>query len=121
MSESRLSNQHVPQTSASRAWRNVLAITLVGSAVFGLACLVLLAGYLRRTMDLYPAAIWLQLGFTIAAAVAFAFVVVWQRSRGSSVSELGWGRPTTPLALFVSVIYVLGKRSLTPVFIAHGI
>jgi membrane protease YdiL (CAAX protease family) len=104
MSNTRVSAEPPPPISPWRAWRNVLAITLLGCLLFGLGCFVLLGNYFPRRMDLYHAAIWLQLSFSIAAAVVFAFVVVWQRRRGSSLAELGWARPTTPLALLLSMV-----------------
>ena len=99
-----------PPISPWRAWGNALLITLVASLLFGLCCFVLLGSYLPRRMDVYHAAIWLQLSFSIAAAAIFAFVVVWQRS-GSALAELGFGRPTTTLALVLSVI--LGAAYIT--------
>ncbi len=94
-----------------RAWRNAMAVTVIGCVLFGFACFVLLAGELPRKMDLYRAAIWLQIGFSIMAVAVFAFIVFRQRRRGSSLAELGWGRPTTPLALTLAV--VLGAAYLT--------
>src|SRR5262249_34470240 len=31
-------------------------------------------------------------------------IVAWQRARGTSLAELGWGRPTTPLALRLALL-----------------
>ncbi|HXG18670.1 MAG TPA: CPBP family intramembrane glutamic endopeptidase [Methylomirabilota bacterium] len=81
------------------AWRNALAITLLGVVVLGLGGFVGLGQYLRERFDLFQAAVWEQVGFTVGLAVIFAVIVVWQRARGSSLAELGWGRPTTGLAL----------------------
>jgi len=65
----------------------------------GLGCFVWLAGYLRVRFDLFHAAAWLQVGFTVALAIILAVIVLWQRARGLSLADLGWGRPTTKLAL----------------------
>jgi membrane protease YdiL (CAAX protease family) len=105
-----------------RAWRNALAITVVGSVLFGFVCFLLLGSELPRRMDLYDAAIWLELGFSTMAVVVFVFIVFRQRRRGSSLAALGWGRPTTPLALVLSVILgaaylsgaYFGTRQLLP-------
>jgi hypothetical protein len=86
------------------AWRNALVITLVACVLFGLICFVILGNHFRRRFDVYHAGIWLQLGFSIAAALIFGFIVIWQRQRGSSLRELGWGRPTTKLAILLSLI-----------------
>jgi membrane protease YdiL (CAAX protease family) len=36
--------------------------------------------------------------------VILSVIVLWQRARGSSLAELGWGRPTTPAALVLAVL-----------------
>jgi membrane protease YdiL (CAAX protease family) len=90
--------------TAFLAWRNVLAITLLGVVVAGLGCFVGLAGYLRSRFDLFQAAAWLQVGFTGALALLLALIVLWQRRRGQSLADLGWRRPTTRLALALSVV-----------------
>ena len=90
--------------AASTAWRNALAITLLGVVVAGLGCFVGLAGYLRPRFDLFHAAAWLQVGFTVALTIIFAVIILWQRARGLSLADLGWGRPTTRLALVLAVV-----------------
>ncbi len=92
------------QLSPWIAWRNAFAVTLLGCALFGLLCFVVLGGELTRRLGWYRGAIWLEVSFAIAGLVAFAYIIVWQRRRGSSLAELGWGRPTTPLALVLAVI-----------------
>ena len=89
--------------AAFAAWRNAIAITLLGVVVAGLGCFVWLAGYLRPRFDLFHAAAWLQVGFTVALVIIFAVIVLWQRARGLSLADLGWGRPTTRLALALAV------------------
>lgn len=86
-----------------RAWRNVLAITLLNCLVLGLGCFVLLGGYLRQRMDLFDAAAVQQLGFAVGLAIVLAVVVSWQRARGLSLQDLGYRRPTTRLALILAV------------------
>jgi membrane protease YdiL (CAAX protease family) len=92
-----------------RAWGNALAVTLLGCLLGGLACFVLLGGYLWRLidaghLDLIHAAAWWEGAFTLAMAVILGVIVVWQRTRGSGLAELGWGQPTTPLALALAVL-----------------
>jgi Cytochrome P450 len=98
-----------PPPSKLRAWGNALAITLLGCLLAGLGCFVLLANYLwqlidAQQLDLCHAAAWWEVGFTVAMAVILGVIVVWQRARGSSLAELGWGRPTTPLAIVLAVL-----------------
>lgn len=95
--------------SKLRAWGNALAITLLTSLVGGLGCFVLLGKYLLRDvnegrLDLFHAAVWWEVGFTVALALLLGVVVFWQRARGSSLAELGWGRSTTPTALVLAVL-----------------
>jgi membrane protease YdiL (CAAX protease family) len=116
MNKASHSAQFPPQLPPWRAWRNALAITVFGCVLFGFGCFVLLGGELPRRMKLYDAAIWLQIGFSTMAAVIFVFIVVRQRRCRSSLAELGWGRPTTRLALALSVI--LGAAYLTGAYFA---
>jgi hypothetical protein len=104
MSKTPHSFQFPPPLPPWRAWRNALALTATGCVLFGFVCFVLLGGELPRRMKLYDAAIWLELGFSTMAVPIFVFIVFRQRRAGSSLAELGWGRPTTPLAIVLSVI-----------------
>jgi membrane protease YdiL (CAAX protease family) len=101
-----------PETAASEsaqagsAWialRNALAMPLMGS-VMAIACFVWLGNYLPRHLDLYHAAIVQFLSFAVGLAIIFAVVVAWQRARGMSLAELGWRKPTTPLALILALV-----------------
>ncbi len=78
-------------------------MTLLGNLLLGLGCFVWLGGYLRARYPLLQAAAWQQVGFTVGLAVILAVIVVWQRARGMTLADLGWGRPTTKLALALSV------------------
>jgi membrane protease YdiL (CAAX protease family) len=105
--------QTVPPTSKLIAWRNALAITVLG-CVMGLACFVFLADFLPRRMALFQAAVLLQVAFTAALAIILVVIVGWQRARGSSLAELGWRQPTTKTALVLAValggLYIWGVR-----------
>ena len=104
MSSKLQSGQVRGQVSTWIAWRNAFAVTLLGCALFGLLCFILLGSELSRRMGWYRGTIWLEVSFAIAGLIAFAYIVVWQRRRGSSLAELGWGRPTTRLALVLAAI-----------------
>jgi membrane protease YdiL (CAAX protease family) len=99
--------------SAFEAWRNALAVTLLGCLLLGLGDFVFLADYLPKFLDLYTAAIWLQIGFTISAAIIFGLIVVWQRNYGSSLGALGWGRPTTGTAIMYGIILAVAWLGLS--------
>jgi membrane protease YdiL (CAAX protease family) len=72
-------------------------------------------------MDLYHAALWWDGGFALACAIILATIILWQRTRGSSLRALGWGKPAPWPALAVGVclgiaftasIYMGARRSL---------
>lgn len=100
-----------------------LAITLLGCLLPGLVCFVLIGRYLRqqvdsRKLDLFQAAVWWEVSFMVAMAVILSVIIVWQRSRGSSLAELGWGRPTSVSALILAVL--MGAAYLSSsAFAAH--
>jgi hypothetical protein len=104
MSDPSAGRQGEALESKFKAWRNALAITLLGCLLLGLGCFVFLGNYLSRRMDLFHAAIWQQIGFAVALGVILAVIFGWQRARGHSLAELGLGRPTTPLALVLGVM-----------------
>ena len=125
MKEEPSPSEGVPPPSKLRAWGSVLAITLLGCLLAGLGCFVLLANYLRQQiesqqLDLFHAAVWWEVGFTVAMVILLGVIIAWQRARGSSLAELGWGRPTTTpalvLALFLGVAFLgssyFGARSV---------
>lgn len=45
-----------------------------------------------------------EVGFGVALAIILGVIVAWQRARGSSLAELGWGKPTTTTALVLAVL-----------------
>jgi membrane protease YdiL (CAAX protease family) len=102
-------NEDMRSLSPLRAWGNALAITLLGCLFAGIGCFVLLGNFLWRQidtqqLDLFQAAIWWELGFTLAMGIILGVIIVWQRVQGSSLRELGWRRPTTLLALILCVL-----------------
>src|SRR5262245_14674197 len=104
MSDEYASAGSVRPPSKLQAWRNALAITGFGRFLLGLGGFVLLGRYLPVRMVLFQAAAWLQVGFAVALAIILAVVVGWQRARGLSLAQLGWRKPTTPLALVLGVL-----------------
>src|SRR5262249_52440206 len=100
-----------PPLSKLVAWRNALAMTLLG-CLMGWACFVVLGSYLRTHWELMQAAILQQVGFSVALGIILAVIVVWQRVRGLSLKELGWRKPTTMtamvLALLLGALYISG-------------
>jgi hypothetical protein len=92
-----------------RAWGNALAITLLGILVGGLGCFLLLGNYLLREMaaerlNLFQAGIWWEVGFGVGMVVIMGILIPWQRARGITLADAGWGRRTTPLALVLAVL-----------------
>jgi membrane protease YdiL (CAAX protease family) len=104
------------------AWRNALAITLLGALLIGLGGFVGLGIFLPRQLSLWHAAIGQQLGFALGLAIILGVIVRWQRARGETLVELGWGRPTRPTAIvaavLLGVLYLWGSyfgvRELVP-------
>ena len=95
--------------SKLRAWGNALIITLLGCLLAGVGCFLLLGNYLRQQvdsqqLDLFHAAVWWEVSFTAAMGIILGVIIAWQRSRGSSLRELGWGRPTTTPAMVLAVL-----------------
>jgi membrane protease YdiL (CAAX protease family) len=107
-------SENTPQvTPKLTAWRNALAITLLGCLLLGLGCFVLLGKFLLARMDLFRAAVCQQIGFGVSLAIILTVIVLWQRARGLSLRELGWRRPTSRLALALGVLlgaaYIAGS------------
>src|SRR5436190_15496222 len=129
MDNDSLPGERVRTHSKLRAWGGALAITLLGCLFAGLGCFVLLANYLWRQiesqrLDLFHAAVWWEVGFTVAMVIILGVIIIWQRARGSSLAELGWGRPTTTLALFLAVllgIAYLGSSYFGARFVLRGV
>src|SRR5437773_10073375 len=129
MKEEPSASEGARSASKLRAWGNALAITLLGCLVAGLGCFVFLANYLwqqieSQQLDLFHAAVWWEVGFTVAMVIILGVIIVWQRACGSSLVELGWGAPTTNLALVLAVllgIAYLGSSYLGARFVLRGV
>jgi hypothetical protein len=99
----------IPPTSKWRAWGDALAITLLGLLVAGVGCFYLLGNYLLREMaaerlNLFQAGGWWEVGFGIGMGILMGVLVPWQRARGITLADAGWGRRTTTLALVLAVL-----------------
>lgn len=53
---------------------------------------------------MFQAAAWWELAFAAAMGFILVVIVIWQRSRGSTLAELGWRRLTTKTALILGVL-----------------
>jgi membrane protease YdiL (CAAX protease family) len=98
-----------PPHSKLRAWANAMIITALGCILGGWACFVqigndLLSEVNAGALDLFIAAVLWELCFALAMAIILVIIFVWQRVRGLGLRELGWGRPTTPVALGLAVL-----------------
>jgi len=107
---------NVPQqspvpTSKLIAWRNAMTMPILG-CVMGWGGFVFLGKFLPSRMEMFQAAVVLQLYFAAALAMILAVIVVWQRRRGLSLADLGWRRPTTitalAIALTLGALYITG-------------
>jgi len=93
------------------AWRNAMVMPLLG-CLMGYGGFAVLGKELPARLPLFEAAVVLQLYFAAALAAILAVILVWQRSRGLSLAELGWRRPTTrtavAIALMMGALYITG-------------
>jgi membrane protease YdiL (CAAX protease family) len=109
MSDEPITPDEIPRQSKFAAWTKALAITLLGCLLGGFGCFLLAGRYLLRQvnaheMTLFQAAVRWEIAFTVAMALILAVIVVWQRAHGWGLKELGWRRPTTPLALVLALL-----------------
>jgi hypothetical protein len=80
------------------AWRNAFAMTLLGCLFVGSGCLVLLGAHLlqqieSQRLNLFHAAVAWEIGFAVAMGIILGIIIVWQRSKGSSLGNLDGGDP----------------------------
>lgn len=91
---------------AAVAWRNVVLMAALLWLVVGIGGLNLAAvAVARRFGPTVEGAFVLDLVFGVGAAIIIAAVVATQRRRGETIRDLGWGRPTRPVALVVAVVF----------------
>lgn len=108
-----LRNQPLTPLTHFQAWRNCLAITLLGCLLLGLGCFVGLGTFLPQRLTLFEAAVGQQIGFAVGLGLILLVIVLIQHWRGESLRELGWRRPTTAtdlvLAILLGGLYLSGS------------
>lgn len=89
------------------AWRNVLGATILAWLIIALPNFGFLTNFLAHTMrhDLLLASFYLDLGFLVSTVIVIGLVAWWQRAHGETLRDLGWGKPTTALAMIVAVVF----------------
>lgn len=89
------------------AWRNALGIVVLLWLLLGLVNFGLVTNYLAATManNLLLASFYLDICFCIAAIIIVGAIVLWQRSHGETLRDLGWLRPTTVTAIIIGIIF----------------
>ncbi|HEY7419381.1 MAG TPA: CPBP family glutamic-type intramembrane protease [Ktedonobacteraceae bacterium] len=89
------------------AWRNVLGITILAWLIIALPNFGFLTNFLARSMqhNVLLASFYLDLGFFVSCAVVIGLVYWWQHIHGETLADLGWGRPTTALAIILAIIF----------------
>lgn len=89
------------------AWRNVGIITIVFCLLFGLLNLYLLPPYLSKRMGLRLAATLTAAGFGVSGLIIMCGILIWLWRNNRSLKELGWGKPTRPVAIVVGIVYAI--------------
>jgi membrane protease YdiL (CAAX protease family) len=89
------------------AWRNVLGATLVGWLIIALPNFGFLTNMLARTMqhNLVLASLYLEFGFLVSTVIVIGLIVWWQQAHGETLADIGWGRPTTLLAIIIAILF----------------
>jgi len=93
--------------SRSQTWRNVFIAIVLSCLIIGLPNFVFLPRYLSNEVDLRTGAAWFLTLYAVCVAVVMIFVLVWSRRNNSTLAELGWGKPTTILAVILGVVFGL--------------
>src|SRR5450631_70318 len=89
------------------AWRNALGIVILLWLLLGLLNFGVITNYLASSMsnNLLLASFYLDIAFGITAVIIVALIVLWQRTHGETLRDLGWRRPTTVTAIIIGIIY----------------
>jgi membrane protease YdiL (CAAX protease family) len=89
------------------AWRNVLLALLVGWLIIALPNFGFLTNVLARTMqqNLVLASFYLDLSFLVSSIIVIGLVYWWQHAHGETLADLGFGKPTTLLAIIIAVLF----------------
>lgn len=89
------------------AWRNVLGATAVAWLIIALPNFGFLTNYLARSMryELVLASFYLDLSFLASSVIVIVLLFAWQRAHGETLADIGLGRPTTPLAVLLAILF----------------
>ncbi len=93
--------------SRSRAWRNVFIAILLSCLIIGLPNFVVLPRYLPDDVDLRIGAAWFLVLYAVCVAVVMSLILFLSRRNDVSLTELGWGKPTTNLAIVAGIVFGL--------------
>ncbi len=99
--------------SRPQAWRNVFVAILLSCLIIGLPNFVVLPRLLPDNIDLRSGAAWFLTLYAICVVFVTGLILVWLRRTNSSLADLGWGKPTTILAVAVGVIFGLAWLGLS--------
>jgi CAAX protease family protein len=100
-------------TSSFHAWRNVLIIVLLSCLIIGLPNFVLLTRYLPTITDARSGAGWFLAVYSVCVIIVVGLILAWLRSANLSLADLGWGKPTSLLAIVLGIIFGLAWLSLS--------
>ncbi len=106
-------NEMPPDVNFSQgAWRNALLIWLLGCVILGCGCFVAAGRALQAWPSRFWAAVCWQLSFAVGLSAILAAIVFLQRSRGLSLSSVGWRKPSTKTTIAIGIglglLYTLG-------------
>ena len=62
------------------------------------------AAYLVSVRDIQSAAAWEMVLFLITVSIAFGIVRIWMTRNGRTMADLGWGKPSRPLAIVLGTL-----------------
>jgi membrane protease YdiL (CAAX protease family) len=94
--------------SRREAWTAVAGVTLLLWVVLGVGCFGIGAAAVAAGFGpTLTGAFVLDLVFLAGVLIVIGAVVAWQRSRGETIRDLGWRRPTRPVAVVVGILFGL--------------
>jgi membrane protease YdiL (CAAX protease family) len=108
-------------TSSFHAWRNVLVIILLSCLIIGLPNFVILTRYLPTVTDARSGAGWFLTIYAVCVIVVVGLILVWLRSTNLSLADLGWGKPTSLLAIVLGIVFGLAWLSLSLFGASHAL
>lgn len=91
---------------ATRAWFNVAVLTAGAVLVIGVPNFVLIPAAVAGR-PLPEGSLWFLTTYAGCVAVLTALTLTWWRRTGRTLGDLGWGRPTTRVAVIGGVLFGL--------------